>query len=62
MQIDNDTLNGLKEEACKILGIDTLETRNSDSLDFHDTAVWTIIDVIKMAYAEGHQQGGLDSI
>ena len=62
MQIDNDTLNGLKEEACAILGIDTLETQNSDGLDFHDTAVWTIVDVIKMAYAAGHQQGQLDSI
>ena len=26
--------------AQKHLGIETLQTRNADSLDFHDTAVW----------------------
>lgn len=61
MQIDKATMKALQEEACKILRIDTLETQNSDGLDFHDVAVWKIVEVIKMAYAEGHQQGQLDS-
>lgn len=28
--------------AQKHLGIETLQTRNADNLDFHDTAVWCI--------------------
>ena len=32
----------LAEIAAKHLHLETLETRNSDSLDFHDMAVWSI--------------------
>lgn len=32
------------------LHIDTLETRNSDSLDFHDVAVWTVKAALEAAY------------
>lgn len=35
------------------LGIDTLETRNSDSLDFHDVAVWSVKDALEAAYRAG---------
>ena len=34
--------------------IETLETRNSDRLDFHDVAVWSILAALEAAYAAGH--------
>jgi hypothetical protein len=34
--------------------IETLETRNSDRLDFHDVAVWAIRAALEAAYAAGH--------
>lgn len=39
--------------AQKNLGIDTLETRNSDSLDFHEVAVWQIQDALTAAFFAG---------
>ena len=33
--------------------IETLETRNSDGLDFHDVAVWAFRDALEAAYAAG---------
>jgi len=33
--------------------IETLETRNSDRLDFHDVAVWAIRAALTEAYAAG---------
>ena len=39
------------------LGIKTLRTRNSDSLDFHDVAVWQIKDALEEAF-----QAGKDSL
>ena len=35
------------------LGIQTLETRNSDSLDFHDVAVWSLQDALRAAFEAG---------
>jgi hypothetical protein len=35
------------------LGIDTLETRGSDSYDFHDVAVWAVRDALLAAYRAG---------
>ena len=43
--------------AQKHLGIETLETRNSDSLDFHDTAVWCIKDALEVAFKAGAERG-----
>lgn len=43
----------LLEIAMKHFFIDTLETRNSDSLDFHDVAVWAIRSALEAAYAAG---------
>ena len=37
------------------LGIPTLETRNSDSLDFHTVAVWAVASAIETAYEAGLQ-------
>lgn len=36
---------------------DTLETRNSDDLDFYDAAIWGIRDALVAAYMAGHKQG-----
>lgn len=33
--------------------IETLETRRSDSLDFHDTAVWCIKAALEAAFQAG---------
>ena len=36
-----------------MLHIDTLETRKSDSLDFHDVAVWSVKAALEAAYRAG---------
>ena len=41
--------------AKKHLRIETLETRNSDSLDFHDTAVWALRAALEAAYEAGRK-------
>ena len=33
--------------------VETLDTRNSDGLDFHDIAVWSIRAALNEAYAAG---------
>jgi len=43
----------LESIARKKLGIETLETRNMDGLDFSDQAVWKIKEALESAYAEG---------
>ena len=43
--------------AQKHLGLDTLETRHADSLDFHDTAVWCIRDALEAAFKAGVEVG-----
>ena len=35
------------------LFIDTLETRNSDSMDFHDVSVWSVKEALLAAYQAG---------
>ena len=37
------------------LHLETLETRNSDGLDFHEMAVWSIKAVLEAAYEAGRQ-------
>ena len=46
----NKTLDGI---AANILFIDTLETRKSDSFDFHDVSVWTLKEALETAYLAG---------
>ena len=43
--------------AHKHLGIETLETRKSDGLDFHDSAVWCIRDALEAAFKAGVELG-----
>lgn len=43
--------------ARRLLGIETLETQNSDSQDFHDLAVWQVRDALQAAYDAGVAAG-----
>ncbi|MBE0474891.1 hypothetical protein [Rhodoferax sp.] len=43
--------------AQKHLLIETLETRNSDSLDFHDVAVWNVRQALEAAFKAGAELG-----
>ena len=43
----------LHDIAERHLFLDTLETRNSDSLDFHEHAVWAIRSALEAAYEAG---------
>lgn len=43
----------LAEIASKYLGIQILATRNSDRLDFHDVAVWSVAAALKAAFDAG---------
>ena len=40
------------------LGIETLETRHSDSLDFHEVSVWGLREMLMAAYEHGRVAGG----
>lgn len=45
--------NALLEIATTTLGLDTLDTRSSDGLDFSDQAVWQIKEALEAAYQAG---------
>ena len=45
----------LERIARDILSLETLETRNSDSLDFSEQAVWTLRRALEAAYQAGVQ-------
>ncbi|NVJ08782.1 hypothetical protein HUW63_26550 [Myxococcus sp. AM001] len=45
-----ETLERIAREA---LNIETLKTRNSDSLDFHDVPVWRLKEALEAAYQAG---------
>lgn len=47
----------LMEIAERHLFLETLETRNSDSLDFHDASVWAIRSALEAAFEAGHRAG-----
>lgn len=50
--------DGLAETiAMETLGLATLKRRNSDRLDFHDLAVWTIREALEAAYQAGKAAG-----
>lgn len=40
----------------QILKLETLDTRNSDELDFHELAVWQIKEALQAAYKAGNEQ------
>lgn len=43
----------LEKIASEILSIETLDTRMSDSLDFHEVSVWSLKKALEMAYELG---------
>ena len=47
----------LMQIAERHLFLDTLETRNSDSLDFHEHAVWAIHSALEAAFEAGRRAG-----
>ena len=40
------------------LSIETLDTRNRDSLDFHDVSVWSVKSALEAAYLAGMGAAG----
>ena len=40
-------------------GLETLQTRNSDRLDFYELAVWNLVDALRAAYELGKGGGML---
>jgi hypothetical protein len=45
----------LAEIATTILDLETLATRHSDRLDFHELSVWGIKAALEAAYAAGRE-------
>ena len=56
-QAEKDIDRQLQQIALDHLFIDTLETRKSDSLDFHDVAVWCLREALEAAFNAGVEQG-----
>jgi hypothetical protein len=54
------TLIVIAEIAKQMLCIETLETRNSDSLDFHDLAIWSVREALVAACEAGRQSAPRD--
>jgi len=52
----------LTQIANEHLDIPTLETRRSDSLDFHDVAVWQVHEALQAAYMAGVAEGAAKAI
>ncbi len=50
----------LAEIALDALSIETLDTRNSGSLDFHDCAVWSLKEALNRAFAYGRDIGAAE--
>ncbi len=44
--------------AREVLDIPTLDTRRSDSLDFHDIAVWRVKEALERAFEAGQRDTG----
>jgi len=51
----------LTQIALDHLFIETLATRNSDSLDFHEVSVWGVKSALMAAYEAGQQAARSDS-
>lgn len=54
MTVPNASLDALLTTLAKQhLDIDTLKTRNMDSLDFYDVSVWSVSSALEAAYLAG---------
>jgi hypothetical protein len=45
----------IEKIARSLIGLETLKTRNSDSLDFHEIPVWELKRVLEEAYELGRR-------
>lgn len=52
---DRKQTDTIRRIAKQVLAIEHLEARHSDSLDFHDLAVWDIEEALKAAYEAGRK-------
>lgn len=59
-QTDKAQENLLQQIALDHLFIDTLETRKSDRLDFHEVSVWGVKSALMAAYEAGRQAATQD--
>ena len=48
------------EKIARDNGVETLETRKSDSLDFHDIAVWQLETMLNEAFKMGRQTADVE--
>jgi len=48
-----DRAEAVARIAKEVLGLETLDTRSSDALDFSEQAVWTLRAALEAAYAAG---------
>ncbi len=53
----NAALARATEQIRKVLDLETLDTRNRDSFDFHDLSVASIRRAIEMAFEAGYEAG-----
>lgn len=54
---DQPDIQDLTAIASKHLFVETLRRQGSDTLDFHDCAVWAIEAALREAWALGYQAG-----
>ena len=54
-QAAKDLDQQLQQIALDHLFIETLETRNSDQMDFHEVSVWGVKSALMAAYEAGRQ-------
>ena len=47
----------LEKIAKGVLHIDTLETKHSDEMDFHEVSVWSLKLALQCAYNAGIEEG-----
>ncbi|MDQ1315573.1 MAG: hypothetical protein QG662_1682 [Pseudomonadota bacterium] len=59
-QTAKDLDQQLQQIALNHLFIETLETRHSDRLDFHDVSVWAVKSALLAAYEAGRQAAKQD--
>ncbi len=59
-QTDKILDHQLEQIALDHLFIETLETRNSDQLDFHEVSVWAVKSALMAAYQAGLQAAKRD--
>lgn len=45
--------HAVADVARRVLRLETLETRGSDALDFHEAAIWSLREALLAAFAAG---------